>query len=260
MTLDFRKHEDVVFERAPLTSVLCQIRFPQILAILDRAGISGVQEALRNEYPDFDSGVEAQFAFNQDGAELKMKPPVWRFRTLDEMWRVSLGVDFLALETPDYHHFKDFADRLFFVISAAERTLSPGPSLRIGLRKVNLIEHPDVAQPSDWNGLLTSQLLGLAGDSSLPGTARRDYSEYMIADDAGDALAIRHGIDPDSSANYRLDLDYWTERRFDVTPTTQLRDLLAAFSDSMTAFFHSCLEQRMYDHLQPKPRTEVENA
>ena len=63
-------------------------------------------------------------------------------------WRVSLAIDFVALETPRYTDFGEFLDRLMFVLDVLDRTVNVGDSTRIGLRKINLLTHPSVSDRS----------------------------------------------------------------------------------------------------------------
>lgn len=257
MALRFPEHPDVVFRDAPLTEVLCQIRFSPILALLDKAGFAGFQEALRAEYPELESDIQAEIGVAGDAAEMKIRPRVWRMRSADERWRVSLGIDFVALESYSYSHIGDFLGRLDEVIGVLDLTVHPGRSKRIGFRKVNSITHPSVDGAGDWPGLLKPQLVGLAPLPPFAGFLRADYSELHLADEGGGVLSIRHGVDPESSRAYRLDLDYWTEKPHEIAPREKMRVLLREFSDSMTGFFHWCLEPEMYQHLRPFPRSEA---
>lgn len=254
MALSFPEHEDVVFGRAPLTLVLCQIRFSPILSLLDEAGVSGFQTALRNRYPELDSQRAANVAVSPNSAQMSVSAPTWRLHSDEDSYEVSLAVDFVAIETPKYLHFGEFSDRLVETLDAIDRTVHPGRSKRVGLRKVNTLSHPDVSSPSDWNDLLKPQLLGLAAVSEMPGHIDRDYSELHLSDDANGVLSIRHGVEPDDPSRYRLDLDYWTEAALEVSSGDQMQNLLRGYSDSMTGFFHWCLTSDLYQALEPQPR------
>lgn len=257
MALAFHGHPDVVFDRAPLTQVLCQIRFAPILALFAETGVAGFQEALRRDYPEFDAEQEAQVSMSPTHAEVQTKAPIWRLRDREERWQVSLAVDFVALEVSSYGHFGEFNDRLLTVISVLERTLNPGRSRRIGLRKVNRLEHPDVEDPKGWQGLLRRDLLGLVGVEDMPGTYGREYSECHLEDDEEGVLTIRHGMASDNNHAYLLDLDYWTTKSMQIRSDVSLSALLKSYSDAMTGFFHWCMEKSLYDYLVPIPRSEV---
>ena len=244
-------------DSAPLDVVLCQIRFSPILSLLDNAGVSGFQEALRHRYPELDVEREANVALSPTTAQMSMKAPTWRLFSDADDYKVSLAVDFVAVETPDYAHFDEFSERLMEALEALDRTVNPGRSKRVGLRKVNRFEHPDVASPSDWNNLLRSELLGLATAEAMPGEVERDYSELHLRDSDDGVLSIRHGVDPDEHQKYRLDLDYWTTGALEISSNDAMKALLRGYSDSMTGFFHWCLDGVLYSHLDPLPRGEL---
>lgn len=262
MPLNFGDHDDVVFRNAPLLVVLCQIRFSPILALLDRAGVLGLQEALRPQYPFMDGDFEAQVKVSDLGAEFSKTAPVWRFRDAekDYKWQVSIALDFVALETTEYSSISEFIDRFENLLVAAERTVHPSPSRRIGVRKVNVLRHPDVRQPSDWATYLRSELVGVTGLTELPGTVTGSYSETHIDDGENGTLSLRYGIDPEDSTAFRLDMDYWTSRPFDISAGGLLPETVRDYSDSMTNLFHWGLRPSMYTHLDPVPRSSVQGG
>ncbi len=257
MVLSFPDHPDVVFERAPLTQVLAQIRFSPILALMDQAGVAGFQEALRRDYPEFDVEQEAQIAISSTHAEVQTKAPIWRMRDSEERWQVSLAVDFIALRVSSYGHFGEFSDRLLHVLAVLERTLSPGRTKRIGLRKINRFEHPAVQAPEGWRELIKGDLLGLVGVKDMPGTYTGEYSEIHLEDSEFGVLTIRHGIDLNDSSAYLLDLDYWTTNSIEIQSDDKIIFLLKDYSDSMTGFFHWCIGEELSNFLEPIPRSEV---
>lgn len=255
--LDFTEHEDVVFRRAPLSTVLCQIRFPTIYALLDRAGVVGLQESLRRYYPHTEEDHSVELKLDDKRADVTQRAPVWRMADDAGVWKVSAAIDFVALETPRYTDFREFRERLEFILAAVERSLRPGRSKRIGLRKVNVFEHPDVIQYADWAQYLKAELLGLASDESLPGELTTAYSEAQINDEEAGALTIRYGPQPEDTSKFRLDLDYWTNQSFPVGANGDLLDRIESYSHSITSFFHWSLEPELYRYLEPAPRSEV---
>lgn len=258
MALAFGDHPDVLFGKAPLELVLCQIRFSPILALLDPAGVAGFQAALRDAYPEADQEFDAAVSVSPQGAALQRSAPVWRFSSSDGSWRSAIGVDFVALETSDAgaYHFVEFKERLGAVLAAVDRTVHPGRSRRIGLRKVNVFQHPEVATVKQWRNLLRDELLGLAAASEVPESLVTDYAEIHFADGDKGTLSVRHGVDPEDSARYRVDLDYWNERSYEVSPSSGITDVLDGYARSMTEFFHWCLKEPMYTFLEPRARLD----
>ena len=76
-----------------------------------------------------------------------------------------------------------------------------------------------MTQPSDWGALLDPRLLGLA-NAGLPGTIAMGLEDFRLTDEHNDTLMIRHGIlpDPEKLSTYVIDLDYFSERRYALSP------------------------------------------
>jgi uncharacterized protein (TIGR04255 family) len=254
LALDFGTHEDVVFDRAPLQVVLCQIKFPPIYSLLSEAGIAGFQEAIRNLYPKTNKSVDAQVQMSDQQMSVMQSAPTFQFQSEDGAWTVSLSADFVALETPSYSHFGDFNARLTSILAALSRTVRPAATTRIGLRKVNRLLHPEVDRPSAWEGLLKPELLGLVAARDLPTPVQFAYAEIRFQDE-DNVMVVRHGVDQTAERAYLIDVDYFTERPYSLDEPKLAFDLLRHYSDGITSFFHWCLEPSMYEYLQPRPRT-----
>ena len=256
VALSIPKRDDIYFKRRPLAVVLCQIRFPPIYALLSETAVAGFQEAIRSRYPVMAPEIQQTIAVDRKQVELSETAPVFHLSDESNEWRVSIAVDFVALESNKYLYFSEFVDRLEWVLDAAQRTVAPADSVRIGLRKVNDFEHPSVHEARDWGGLLRPELLGLLGAEWLPGAVGMGLSDIRQADEEDGLLAIRHGIlpDPGDSPKYRLDLDYSTERPMRIGATDSLRELLVGYSNAMTGFFMSVLTDDLYNYMEPTPK------
>lgn len=235
MALTFTEHEDVVFKRAPLVTVLCQIQFEPVLSLLGDVGVAGFQEGLRHLYPHFRAEQSAEIEVADQSVGFKQTAPVWRLLDDDERWRVSLAVNFVALETPRYRDFTEFLDRLFLVLDVLERTVHPGDATRIGLRKVNHLTHPDVKTPADWQSLLRPELLGLVG-VELPADLAVSLSDVRLRDGVNE-FVVRHGVISDEPAKYLLDVDHSSPVPYEIGANDALREVLSEFSGGITSFF-----------------------
>ena len=255
MTLQFPAHDDVVFKHAPLTEVVSQIRFPPILSLLNVSGIIGFQEALRTDYPDLSVDQETDISVSPGSIESQQSAPVWRLKDKENHWTVSLTADFIALSTTKYLHFEDFASRLLEILNTLERTLAPGRSTRIGMRKINLLNHPKVKEPKEWHNFIRHELLGFVGAEGLPNSTQ-SFSIFNFLDEDNSTLSVRHGINPQDISTYALDLDYWTESSFSLEASQAIVKRLKSYSDSITSLFHWCLKKDMKEYLEPRLRTQ----
>lgn len=250
MALEFAPFPTGVrYRRAPLASVLCQIRFSPIFSLATDVGVAGFQEAIRSVYPEARAETDAQIDMAPNRMNVQQSAPVWRFTSADGNWRVSLGVDFVALETPQYTYFDDFLARLNLLLQALERTVHPGKSMRIGLRKVNQI-HRQVADAAGWADYVNRTLLGAASLTTFPAPIVFSFADLRFQD--GDCeLAVRHGLHPGEESAYVIDMDYWTAAEYEIAPTGELSELLAHFSHGMTSFFHFAAESRLLEEMEP---------
>ncbi len=246
----FVDHEDVVFTRAPLVGVVCQVRFQPILALLTKSGVIGVQEALRVGYPKFSRHDEREIAVGPQAVQVADKVPVWRFVDDTERWRVSLAVDFFSLDTERYSDFGEFLERLRFVIIALRRTLRPSRSVRVGLRYVNHFSYEGLSSASEWKSLLRPEVVGMVGtDLNL-----EESQTVSGLSEGDDKLVIRSGTVHDEPLKFLLDMDCFTERELEIAPDGDLVDLVASYSESLTSLFHWAIQSDLREYLGPHPR------
>lgn len=256
MALDFGEHADVVFERAPLKTVLCQVRFPRVLALLAEAGITGFQAAVRDEYPRLlEVERSASVEMTPEVAKFQASPPVWRFTDEEANWTVGLAVDFVSLETPKYKNIDDFLQRFNRVLTALHRTVRPADSVRVGLRKVNAIAADEGERDTAcFARAIRPEMLGPLGVESFPASISGSYSQLQFEEEFHH-LAVRYGLQTmDERMNFVLDLDYFTEQPYKVDGGDQLAGLLRYFSDGMTSFFHWAVKDEYKATLGPRPR------
>jgi uncharacterized protein (TIGR04255 family) len=259
MALDFGPHDDVVFEHAPLISVLCQVRFPAILSLTTRVGATGFQEGLREEYPDFLPPAQntAIQLSDQGSIGINQMAPVWRLQDRTKAWTVGIGADFVSLETPKYTSIDEFLARFDLVLQVLRRTLRPADSLRIGMRKVNFIRVDDVTSPGAFIGVIRPDLLGALAVTNFPAPVVGS-SAYLQFEDDDNVLAVRYGTvesgEPDHETGFLIDLDYSTTWPYTVGAGSDMVLLLREFSDGMTSFFHWAIDPAYVQQLSPIPR------
>lgn len=148
---------EVPLPQAPLVRVIAQARFPPILTIRDPDKVAVFQEALRDTYPNLSQDQVHSIELGGGQTPNVSQGLVWRLadRERGPHWRVSLGVDFVALETSSYDNRDDFLDRLQAVLSAVEEAFKPASANRLGLRYIDRLTdeavdriaelvHPDV--------------------------------------------------------------------------------------------------------------------
>ena len=151
---------EVPLPRAPLARVITQVRFPPILAIRDPDKVAVLQEELRETYPNLSQDQVHSIELTGGQTPNVRQGLIWRLSDgeKDARWRVSLGVDFVALETSSYDSRDDFLDRLRAVVSAVEHALKPASASRIGLRYIDRLVDEAVGRIGE---LVLPEVLGI---------------------------------------------------------------------------------------------------
>lgn len=252
MALNFGDHDEVIFQHAPLETVVVQIHFPQILALWNEVGLTGIQTLLREEYPIFQQGGPGIRLWQENQPE---PPPVWRLVSEDETWVVGISPNFISLETLSYQTFEDFLVRLNRVLFAVRRSLRPGKSMRIGLRKINVFEPTDRGAPFSYSHIINPQILGLLAvdDFPAPLTGIASVTEFM---DGQHRLMVRSGLNQNAQnlTAFVLDLDYSTSQQLEIKEGEVLESMLLEFSQGISSFFHWAVLDSYKLKLMPVPK------
>lgn len=147
----------VRLSETPLTGVLVQVRFPEILSIAKIEFIADFQESIRADYPlhhlDQDPVLEVNINSVKQGLI-----PNWRFFDEARQWRLSLTTNFVSLETRAYQSRSDFTQRTETIMHALSATINPSMTTRIGVRYVDRIHGPRLEKLSRF---VRPEILGL---------------------------------------------------------------------------------------------------
>ena len=102
-----------IFGKNPILEVICQLRFPEILAIGARPPVD-FQEAIRGEYPQYQAMKEVaqpKVTGTPGNFQLQEAAPTinYQFRTQDGAWRINLTTKFISLSCAKYDRWEEFA-------------------------------------------------------------------------------------------------------------------------------------------------------
>lgn len=133
--------KEVQLPSAPLARVIAQARFAPILAIRNPDKVASFQEAIRTTYPILQEERAHHIVIGPVGERASREELIWRFGNREKRpeWRVSLSVDFVALETSAYVSRTDFLGRFKTVIRALEQSFTPTECQRLGVRYIDRI-------------------------------------------------------------------------------------------------------------------------
>lgn len=258
MGLSFGDHADVVFKRAPLVSVLCQVTFPPVLSLMTAVGIAGFQTAIRQAYPTLLPAEQAtDIALGPQSVGIKQGAPVWKMVDDSRAWTVGISANFVSLETPSYTSIDEFLERMDFVLRALHRTIRPAESTRVGLRKVNMIDAEEYESTVDrLSAIVKPELLGPLSVETFPAQISGSFAQLEFSENYNQ-LIVRYGLGTSNDRDgFVLDLDYFTQQPYGVDGGEALIELLRYFSEGITSFFHWAITDSYKARLDPLPRAK----
>ena len=164
----FSNEDRCVYGRSPLVEVICQLRFPVILAIDSQAPYQ-FQEAIRSDYPQFTQRTENLPPKPVNG-KLTSQGSQQNYQFVDSAshWKVNLTKNFISLSTNRYTRWEDFAQRLDKILAAFIRQYQPAYFERVGLRFINSISRKALElEEETWRELIQPGYLGLLADDDV---------------------------------------------------------------------------------------------
>ncbi len=259
--MSFPESERVIYDKNPLIDVVCQLRFPSILRI-DAESPTSFQEAIREDYPLYEEVL---------GADLvtKMLPDLvrlmgrdvqfpggktYQFSTDDQLWRLTLTRDFLALTCNKYERWEDFRKHLDRPIEALIKAYKPAFFTRIGLRYRDIISRDKLGLKGyKWSQILRPHIAGeLASDiaENVVGIS----SEVVIRlEDTEGRVHLRHGLVQDAQTQelcYLIDADHYFEGR---VKTPDAYRYLDQFNSTAGRLFRWCIQDDLNRAMGPRP-------
>ena len=184
----------VQYARPQIMEVICQLRFPTILAIGAREPVD-FQEQIRHEFPRYSCSVEKPVKLVNGKPE--QLPPVtnYQFLSADGKWKVNLTNNFLSLATPAYTNWETFANKLDNVLVHLIEIYKIDYFERIGLRYVNAISRTNLGLvDTPFSELIQPGYLGLMADEDINERAfARIIQEADVALPGGCRLKLHCG-------------------------------------------------------------------
>lgn len=158
------------YPNAPVHEVICQLRFPTILTI-NNVEPADFQEAIRDTFPQYArrQDMPAPHPVPQGTAPQRPTPVTnYHFISEDNLWKLNLTKDFIALSTIRYPGWEEFARHLDKALAAFIQTYKPAYFQRVGLRYVNLISRKRLAlEETPWTDLIAPAYTGALCDPDL---------------------------------------------------------------------------------------------
>ena len=252
MTIRFVDKPEIRLRNAPLSEVVCQVKFPPNLRLSKDAPVE-FQEVVRDHFPELniEQGVVVQFPspLSPENPAVEQMPKIFRFLTADGQAYIALAPDFIALTNLKYTHWGDFLLNLELAAKALMELYRPPYGTRIGLRFVNRITQQNTKCEN------FEQVLELFRPE-LTCFLRVDawtepvemLSRILLQDDSG-KLSLRYGFGKDQNEPFfLLDFDYFEEGQLNLD---NLYQRLEHYHTRIYAAFRWCLLDESLKRFEP---------
>lgn len=257
----FSKEPRCRYRMHPLSEVICQLRFPEILAIGAEMPVA-FQEAIRSEYPQFFRRQEApapKITGVPGNMTLQNQPPVinYQFASADGVWRVNLTSRFISLSCTKYTGWEEFAQRLDKPLAAFIQIYKPAYFERVGLRYLNFISRSTLGLENiPFRDLISPCYLGLLAEEDVAETSvgRSGVDVEMairggcrVKLHAGPGMIKRPGLD-DKEVKFIFDQDLYMPGQLPVNLSAGALQTLHAQADSI---FRGAITEKLHDAMEP---------
>ncbi|WP_262048626.1 TIGR04255 family protein [Bradyrhizobium sp. Bra78] len=253
----FPESERVFYERAPLTQVVCQLKFPKILRIESQPP-ADFQDDIRGMFPLLEQvQMQVPAELPPEIAQmigLSMAAGNFLFRSEDRKTAVHLTAETLSLSTSSYSTWESFKALLWPVMAALEQRYRPSFYQRVGLRYVDIIKRSDVNMAgTPWSHLLKQEVLGALASDQFEFSAEESTHRMRLRAADGGQLNFRYGlvkVRETQETAYRLDFDFFREEKVEVA---NAKPTINGLNAMVGRAFRWCIEPVLHDALGPKP-------
>lgn len=258
------KEPHCLYLNNPLGEVICQLRFPEILAISVNVPVE-FQEAIRDEYPRYSARKEAaapKITGTPGNFNLENQPQTinYQFMSADGVWRVNLTGKFISLSCNRYTCWEDFAKRLDKPLAAFIKVYKPAYFERVGLRYMNFISRKALQlEGTSFSELIQPCYLGPLSEEDV-----QEHSASRCSVDAeiglrggcrvklhaGPGLIKRNG-QADNEVKFILDQDLFMPRNVPVNLSAGALQTLHA---QAWPIFRGAITEKLHDAMGPEAR------
>lgn len=257
MVLALPARDRSFYAAAPLVEVICQVRFPKLLALESGLPVS-FQDAVASEYPILETRSAITMPFpgvlDRDELPLALRGSAYDFFDETRETKITLASDFIAVTTARYQKWEDFRARIRKALEVLLDAYEVRLILRSGLRYQNVIRPASLGlEGVPASDLLIAELLGPA---STMGDKLREHQSTTIFDlDNGSAANLGVAITSEGEPKqpvYVVDCDVFNDNQIkaDLDGTLELLESLHGHASHL---FRWCIREALHGALDPKP-------
>lgn len=258
----FSNESRCLYRRNQLAEVICQLRFPEILSISEKAPVD-FQEAIREAFPQFQrrqetpapkiTGVPGNMALQNQPTTIN-----YQFASADGIWRVNLTSKFISLTCTKYTRWEDFAGKLDKPLAAFIRIYKPAYFERVGLRYLNFISRGNLGLGMmPFRELIAPCYLGILAEEEIAeASASRCSVDAELAlrggcrakIHAGPGL-VKRGMQQDKEVKFIFDQDLYMPGQLPINLSAGALQTLHSQADSL---FRGAITRELHDAMEPE--------
>ncbi len=251
----------VLYGKAPLFEVVCQVRFPADLR-LETEPPAMFQQRVRHLFPILKQQTKSVLSGLPEGVAKALEvvaPPTgttttWQFSTEDGKVRLELVRDNLTQVSLAYHRWEDFFEPYRESIDALVELYDPKFFTRIGLRFRDLIKRSNLGlEDTPWSELLKPHVLGELAVEDVGDRAIEASRNLLLSlPEKGAKVRLQHGFSDIADSNeqgYLIDCDFFVER----TEINHGPEAIQYLHEHAGRYFQWCITPRLHQAMEPTP-------
>jgi uncharacterized protein (TIGR04255 family) len=260
-------YKRVIYKKNPLMSVVCQLRFPPILAV-DGSSPKEFQEKIRHSFPGYKEKIEIQQEFksiiNLKDIEQISNPMStitsgrnYVFISDDNNWHINLTRTFISLTAIKYSQWEEFLDKIRNPLKIFLDIYKPLSYTRIGLRYIDIFNRSELnLKEVGWNELINPSMLSiLASDISENDVSDFNSTAKIKLDDKGNQAIIKTMLLREVISNeacLSLDSDLYTLNK---TLPEAAKETLSALHSYSTQILRYVIKDKLHFAMEPEEIT-----
>jgi uncharacterized protein (TIGR04255 family) len=262
--MPFPATDRVIYNKNPLDTVICQVRFPPILKI-DNEMPADFQEKIRQIYPNFSDGTEVTLDVkieNQQRIQVEefkklintKESKNYGFISEDNVWKINITRNFISLSTNKYEKWEDFRGKLEYALNTFIDVYKPAMFTRIGLRYIDVIVRSNLGLgETNWSELIQPHLLGIMASNELNKSIKlyQNAFEVVLEDKESTVRVITRTVQSVDSEEtcYMIDSDFFSINKI---KNSQLLDKLNYFNVRAGRLFRWCIKEKLHNAMEPQ--------
>lgn len=258
----FFETDRVIYAKPQILEVICQLRFPTILSIGAKEPAE-FQELIRGQFPRYTRNIEKlpPKVLGQPGnMKLQEQPDVvnYQFLSSDGRWKVNLTNNFIALATPVYTRWEEFAAKLDEILAQFISVYHPAYFERVGLRYINAISRKNLdLEGTPFAELIEPGYLGLMGEDDVQEQSVSRIMQEMemrlpggcnLKLHCGPGMVKRNGVE-DKEIKFILDNDFFMNGKVELPHTTAALNTVHTHADRT---FRGAITNELHRAMEPE--------